>query len=249
MNKSIVIYTSIFGGYDGLLPQPKIKGADYVCFTDRPVRASPWDIRIMNPQFSDPVRCAKEYKIVPHRFFSEYEYSVWIDGNYLVVGDIRKLIATVLHKKNMAFFDHNQTVRDARDCLYKEYEWMIEQGRKTGKYKADPEIMSRQIERYKKEGFPRNNGLIFASILIRRHNEPNVRQTMEHWWSEIVSGSRRDQLSFNYVAWKDRFDFHVINGNIRRNPWFYQIGIHRSNYRWKLLRFRLRRLFGSIKYR
>ncbi|MFP4012528.1 MAG: hypothetical protein ACLFVQ_00440 [Chitinispirillaceae bacterium] len=44
MNNRIAIYTSIFGGYDGLLPQKKLEGADYICFSDRHHRSRTWDV-------------------------------------------------------------------------------------------------------------------------------------------------------------------------------------------------------------
>ncbi|MBN1575912.1 MAG: DUF616 domain-containing protein [Chitinispirillaceae bacterium] len=248
-DKRIVIYTSIFGGYDGLLPQRKIRGVDYVCFTDRPLRMSPWEIRTMQPQSADPVRCAKEFKILPHRFFPDHRISIWIDGNYLVVGDVAGLIDTALQECNMAFFSHAAAGSDARDCLYEEFESIMRLGRETGKFKDDPVLMQRQIERYKKEGYPPHSGLISGGVLLRRHHGPDVTSAMERWWKEIVSGSRRDQLSFNYVAWKERFKFQIIEGNIRDNPWFYQIGIHRSDYRMKLFRYRLRRFLGLKQHR
>lgn len=240
----IVVYTSIFGEYDGLLAQKKLQGVDYVCFTDHPRRASPWSVRIVEPKFSDPVRCAKEYKVLPHRFFHDYEYSVWIDGNYLAEGEIPTLIESVLRDDNMAMFNHNTTVDDTRNCLYEEYESIMQIGKVSGRFKDDPEIMREQIERYRAEGYPPNNGLISGGVLIRRHHSPDVIRCMEHWWREICAGSRRDQLSFNYVAWKEHFSFNFIEGNIRDNRWFFQIGIHRRDYRWKLIRYRLRKILG-----
>jgi hypothetical protein len=38
-------------------------------------------------------------------------------------------------------------------------------------------------------------------VILRRHTDA-IRHLNEAWWNEIVRGSRRDQLSFNYVAWK-----------------------------------------------
>jgi hypothetical protein len=242
-HNNIVIYTAIFGGYDGLLPQKKIKGVDFVCFSDRPLRAKPWEVRMVAPRFSDPTRCAREVKVRPHRYFPDHTYSVWIDGNYLIVGDIVTLIDNVMATSNMAYFDHRLTYPDARDCVYEEFESIMELGRKAGRFKDDPAIMTQQIGRYRSEGYPPHNGLIFSSILLRRHHSPDVQRTMERWWNEIASGSKRDQLSFNYAAWKEHLDGHVIKENVRNNPWFHQIGIHRADYRWKLLRYRLRRLF------
>jgi hypothetical protein len=240
----IVIYTSIFGGYDGLLPQKKLPNVDFVCFTDRPVRASPWEVRRVEPNYSDPVRCAKEFKILPHRFFPDHTISIWIDGNFLAIGDVAALAETSLQSCGMAVFSHNVTGFDARDCIYEEYDSILRLGAASGRYKDDPQIMRQQIERYRSEGYPAKNGLISGGVLIRRHHAPDVVACMEAWWQEICNGSRRDQLSFNYTAWKKQFRFHTISGNIRDNLWFYYIGIHRASYRWKLLRYRMRRMLG-----
>ena len=44
-------------------------------------------------------------------------------------------------------------------------------------------------------------GLVEAPVILRRHTAA-IRALNEAWWAELVRGSRRDQLSFNYVAWK-----------------------------------------------
>jgi hypothetical protein len=36
---------------------------------------------------------------------------------------------------------------------------------------------------------------------LRRHTQA-VRAFNEAWWTEIVRGSWRDQLSFDYISWK-----------------------------------------------
>ena len=53
--------------------------------------------------------------------------------------------------------------------------------------------------------------------MLRRHNEKDVIDTMEMWWEEIKYGSRRDQLSFNYCAWKSNLNFVYLKGDIRND--------------------------------
>lgn len=55
------------------------------------------------------------------------------------------------------------------------------------------------------------------NILYRRHNEPVLIRVMEDWWYFLENYSRRDQLSFVYVLWKNGFDIksHLIK-NARR---------------------------------
>jgi len=237
MRNKVVIYTAIFGGKDNLIePEYIPKGCDFVCFTDQDFVSNVWEVRKVEPDFEDPVRSAKIYKVLPHKYLSEYEVSVWIDGNVLVRGNVIKLIEQYLSKVDLAFFNHNKQKKkwkklfwikdkeDCRDCIYDEADYLLKIG-KEGKYKDDPEIIKNQIERYQQEGYPKHNGLIAGMVILRRHNESSVIQTMKDWWSEIKKGSRRDQLSFNYVAWKNCFDFDYIKGNVRQNKYF----SHRSH--------------------
>ncbi len=246
---TIAVYTAIFGGKDALLPQKRIPGVDFICFADKRMRASPWDVRVVPSKNADPNRCAKEFKILPHRFLKEYDVSIWIDGNFLVVGDVINLAENVLAENSMAAFDHNETGFDARNCIYKEYESIMAMMAGREALKDDPKKMRCQVERYRKEGYPEEYGLISGGVLVRRHKDSSLIRVMERWWNEIETGSRRDQLSFNYAAWIEQFSYGLIKGDIRRNRWFYMIGIHRKNYRMKILRYRLRRLFGLLQHR
>ena len=51
---------------------------------------------------------------------------------------------------------------------------------------------------------------------------------MEDWWLEIKHNSRRDQLSFNYIAWKNNFNFKYLDGDSRKNKYFLQTGRHKK---------------------
>ena len=79
MNK-IVIYTSIFGGYDNL-PNVSFKpeNCDFICFTDSDIQSNGWNIIRVPVLYEDPNRNAKRYKILPHRYLSEYDISIYMD--------------------------------------------------------------------------------------------------------------------------------------------------------------------------
>ena len=63
-------------------------------------------------------------------------------------------------------------------------------------------------------------------VLFRRHNEKDCIKTMEDWWTEIKHNSKRDQLSFNYVAWKNNFKYNYLDGDVRTNHYFLNMGAH-----------------------
>jgi len=215
----IIIYTAIFGGRDKLLePKYKPSNCDFVCFTDTKFESKIWDVRVVEPINEDPFRAAKIYKILPHKYFPDYKYSVWVDGCISVRGNVNRLIRKYLNNANMAVFNHRQE----RGCVYKEAEVLLTMI-KNGKPKDKPELIKKQIEKYKKEGYPRDNGMLIAMELVRRHNESDVVKTMKDWWREIENHSRRDQISFNYVAWKNNLNFNYIYKDSIENVYFKQL--------------------------
>ena len=99
----------------------------------------------------------------------------------------------------------------------------------TNNWKDNPLIIQKQVERYKKEGFPINFGLAETSVVIRKHNDPSCIKLDEDWWLEMKHGSRRDQLSLNYVEWKNNTKIHYIQGDVRNNQYFEMIPGHKGN--------------------
>ncbi|MGK6351986.1 glycosyltransferase domain-containing protein [Parapedobacter sp. DT-150] len=245
-----VIYTAIFGDYEGLLPQKQLAGWDFICFTDnKQLQAAPWQVVLVEPPVAgDNVRSSRYVKINPHLFLAEYEISIFIDGNFLVIGNVDQLVETVLSDGVIACFDHNQNTRDARDCVYVEYAAIKQLAEERGVYKDDPEVMERQMAFLRAEGYPEHNGLVYSGVLLRKHHDPQLISAMEDWWYMVKHYSRRDQLSFDYAMWKNQLTYQVIPGDSRRgNGYFYMLGAHRKDWSSKLLKFRLKSLLGLVK--
>ena len=220
MNKKVV-YTSVFGNYDDVV-EPKLpEGWDWKCFSEQNSL----------PIYEDNMRNAKRYKILPHRFLKEYEISIYIDGNYIIKRDVNELVDRYLNDANAVFHNHNsQPAYDKRNCIYDEARTILMFGEKNMKitpergmknYKDNPEIIVNQMKRYVNDNYPEQNGLITGGVILRRHNEKDCIKVMEDWWKEIKYGSKRDQLSFNYVAWKNKFKFNYMNSDCRDNSYFY----------------------------
>ena len=220
MNKKVV-YTSVFGNYDDVV-EPKLpEGWDWKCFSEQNSL----------PIYEDNMRNAKRYKILPHRFLKEYEISIYIDGNYIIKRDVNELVDRYLNDVNAVFHNHNsQPAYDKRNCIYDEARTILMFGEKNMKitpergmknYKDNPEIIVNQMKRYTIDNYPEQNGLITGGVILRRHNEKDCIGVMEDWWKEIRYGSKRDQLSFNYVAWKNKFKFNYMNSDCRDNSYFY----------------------------
>ena len=209
---SKIIYTTIFGGYDDVTKPNLPTGWDWKCFSEEN----------SIPLYTDNTRNAKKFKVLPHRYLQDYEYSIFIDGNMYVVGNVDELIEKYLSDSNIAFFDHNKNRMDPRDCIYDEYNAIMNLGKNdpNQNFKDNPQVMYDQVIRYQDEGYPSHNGLITGMVILRRHNEKDCIRVMEDWWTEIKYGSKRDQLSFNYVAWKNNTKFNYMDGDSRNNEYF-----------------------------
>jgi hypothetical protein len=96
--------------------------------------------------------------------------------------------------------------------------------------KDSAENINPQIERYKKEGFPKGYGLLQSNILIRKHNNEDCIRLMEAWSNEVMNGSHRDQLSFNYCCWKNQdVKIKYLDKGICNSKWFKWYMNHKSN--------------------
>jgi hypothetical protein len=206
----IVVYTAISNQYNALLnPKHIDPSVDYFCFTDQPLwhklnTNTAWKILPFPDPSLDPVRKCRMVKMLPHRFFPEYDYSVWVDGSINIIDDVRALIKQYDHPP-MLCFKH-----PIRSCIYQEGQTCIDVG------KDDPSTITKQLTYYKEQGFPEESGLIESNALIRRHNDPNVVKVMEDWWKEVKTHSRRDQLSFPYVIWRNNFSPTIMGDD---NVW------------------------------
>jgi hypothetical protein len=74
----------------------------------------------------------------------------------------------------------------------------------------DPARCVEQVNHYYLSPHYPTGPLIWGGLLIRRHNSATVIQVMERWFSHVLRYSRRDQLSFGYVAKSLGFDYRAL---------------------------------------
>ena len=206
-----VVYTAIFGDYEDLL-EPKVVNPnwDYICFTDNPnLTSNIWEIRLIDNLELDNVRNARVVKILPHKFLKEYDYSIWVDAGFQIIGDIEEYIIKYSTGKSMLGFIHSDRV-----CVYDEATACI------NAKKDDEQIIENQISKYKKECFPEHFGLIETGVLFRKHHDNDLIKVMEDWYSEVINFSKRDQLSFPYVLWKNNFEMDKSREFYWKNSYF-----------------------------
>jgi len=206
-------YTAITHNYDKLIDPPFdiCADVDLVAFVHSSNITMRWEAKHLTNAHKDPCRSAKFYKVLPHRIFPEAQFSLWVDGSldFVLPFPICNLL-DYLANADLAVFAH-----PVRHCLYEEAcECVV-------KDLDHPDVIYKQIQRYTKEGYPPNLGLVEATAILRRHCT-RVNEFNEHWWREIEGGSKRDQLSFNYVAWKQGLNFTYFPGDVGANGRFFR---------------------------
>lgn len=202
----IRIYTCITNGYDDLKKQPVLKGCEYTAYLEGVNRPTgPWFIvqqlipDPMPPGFEpDPTRRSRERKTLAHAFTGKAEWSLWIDGCFIIRPDFDP--SRWIAQLDAAAADLMTFAHPSDTCTYEHAERVM----KTG---TDSDLtVAKQMARYKAEGFPDGNGMVQTFVVLRRNSE-RARAFNECWWNEIRRGSRRDQLSFMYAAKKTGLEF------------------------------------------
>lgn len=208
--KSTVIYTAIMGNYD-ILKEPVVKVDDltYVCLTNNPnIKSSIWNIEYIQNNFMDDVHLARHIKLNPHLYFKDYEMSIWVDGKYQIMDDLGVYAEHYIKQSNVLCFPHPE-----RECICDELGACIFYNK--GKNKD----MIIQVADYMKSGYPLRFGLYDTGCMVRFHNDDIVKKIMSEWESEIKNYSFRDQLSFPYICWRNRFQPDICDLDINRNRW------------------------------
>lgn len=201
----VAVYTAIFGAYDDYVEPPR---GDYDCFlfadpkTLGRLTAPPEHARVVRCEHSAELpegwdglcatRRARYWKLRPHDSMSpvsEYEYSLWLDGSIsLQAADVGTLIDRYLVGADLATFRHPWF-----DCTYAS-------ARFADQFRRDaPGAIERHLGRLQAAGYAPHRGAAETGVLLRRHT-PEIAALGDFWWSELHSGSLRDQVSFNYCV-------------------------------------------------
>jgi len=212
-----IVYSAYFGSKEPLNDScfGRWTNLDRVILTDNPdLEVGYADVVYDPPGAYDLARASRRGKLQPHKYFPDHDWSLYIDNNASLRVDplalIEKVSAPRRFRKPSAGFHCFR--HQSRKCIYDEALKCIELG------KDDPEIIQSQMARFKADGFPRRAGLIVGTFLIRAHNRPPLTELGEHWFDLVAKGSRRDQLAFNYVAWKMGFKPDYLPANpVRTN--------------------------------
>lgn len=215
----VVVYTAVFGKTISINQpvycNPKY---DYYIFTDQVLdQNSKWksiDIRPYEKYLVNLDYAAKNrwFKLHPHLLFPDYDYSVYLDGSIILISDVMPMVCSM---KNKILATHK--LKAPVSCVYESAKSVLHAN------KAPKKLVKEQMEYYRRQGYPKNNGMFENGFLIRKHNDDMCKKIMVDWWKEMETFTMRDQLSLNYVLWKNNIQTEnilVLGINIYKNPRF-----------------------------
>lgn len=144
------------------------------------------------------VKKARYIKTHPHIFLGEYDKTIWVDANLILLEDPLELVDDAAFK----LFKH-----PFRACIYKEAEELLKWG-------IDSASINRWIPILQADKYPQDNGLVESNFMIRDNSFSTI-DLDEKWWEIINRYSYRDQLSLNYLIWKYKYKVVISDVVIR----------------------------------
>jgi len=222
-NKNCV-FTAIIGDYDGLTSTtyPKHPDWDYFCFTDNAdIKSDFWRVIYVDNEtksFEDNIKLARYYKTNFHVHLSSYENLLWMDARITIIADINEYL-TNLTNKDIVFLKHPDA-----SSISQEFDRVLR-----GNIER-PEMVDAIRERYAEFGYNYDNGLISSGVMLFKNNKKAVKFFKE-WWYEIENYSHRDQLSANFVLWRNKGIKYVMKPRMI-NKYFKQLKRNTQAFRY-----------------
>ena len=205
--KKIVVYTCIYGKYDEILePLCVDNNCEYYIFTDSEIKeGSIWkkgNESLFPPECNTAAKRNRYIKMFPYKFF-DCEYSIYLDGNLQLVGYPSLLIQKNIDGCKTGIAMH---LAPRENCIYEEARTVCLVGKINKKERNQVLLM------YKENNMPRHFGMFECNVIVRNHNNENLKTIMEYWWQQYSHGVKRDQLYFTFSLYKLGFCFEdVIN--------------------------------------
>lgn len=215
--KNYVVYTFV-QEYGEL---PKISEFDinteYVCFTtDERIygnkgKTYPWKIfdvtKIIEAlEFPKLDRKVKQFfQINPHLFFNNFNISIYIDSNkiYDLSSNTQEYVRLIDPNHFMLTLNSCDN-----DCAYREA---------ISQFNNDlisKEMYESIIQLYGWYRYPKNNGMVEPTIIIRKHNDNRCKEAMNKIWNFIMKYKLSETFFINLSLWYFKYSYSYIPANL-----------------------------------
>jgi hypothetical protein len=238
-----VVYTANFDKYDHILPVDPNWKCDFICFTDDKENfPKGWRIETIDLKGESPTIVNRRIKILTHHYLSEYDESLYIDGNISIDANPIPLFEKYSKLGLLAIPKHPY-----RNCAYVEADICMKN------HLVDMEVARAQMSTYSRLGFPRNFSLTENNAIYRKHNDSEIVNLMEMWWMEFSKYCKRDQLSLPYLLWLNRIKVIELEEGPRVSKKYFRYHLHKHYsecaYHRKIARIIMVRRHENMFYR
>jgi hypothetical protein len=184
-------------------------GIDLICFTDDNTLSSPtWKIEVIEPYMpNDLQRSQRHVKACPHQYdqLSSYDMVVYIDNNVTINKQIGSAINKFFESGNpLGLYQHTY-----RSSLYEEFLAV-----KYGNYDAEERIEMCFNDLLENFSFLLVSRPLWGGVIFRNMHDPKTHLFGASWFSAIVLGPRRDQLSLPLALHLNSILPYLIDQNI-----------------------------------
>ena len=223
-----VVYKAIFGNIDKLenIDFECDSDVDYVCFTDDKkltLATKKWEIVVIKNKSLNTRDYNRMLKFMPHKWFSDYIMSVYLDGNVKLKRCIGKFAMEELKSRDWVSPKHRYSsslADEANLCL---------DLKKINRDEFMRYMVSHQNQ-FKPGPFPENG------IILRRHNQENVKELGELWWNLYKNGIKRDQLHWQIAFNSSDVHFGYLKYDFATENSYFELAKHRFYWLTQLKR-------------
>jgi hypothetical protein len=203
-------------------------GIDYIYFTDnKNIKSKMWNVVYLenlfeNTKISPGNRIlAKKVKMIFWKYFKkcDYDWIIWVDAHHALKKNeteisLKKYISEIPNKVDIVFKKHTGFMHSfdsdgnmTNGGLVRKYDLYDEithiKNHQTAKLENFDELEKWETQ-LKHENYPKKSGLIETNKIIWRFNYNHIsRMFNEEWFDFSTNRFRRDQLTLNYLIWKD----------------------------------------------
>lgn len=227
-DSTLFVYTCVVGDYDWILPPVYTScNVKYFCFTDSVSSlksACGWSLLDIPNECSDlsPTLINRYCKFFPHKILPTHVWSIYIDANVRILHDPLLLINQVTsNQASLGLFLHRERQSVSEEALD-----LVS----TKKVASEEQLnlLRNQIKSYYDCGFHDQFPLTENNIIFRRSYCPSVVSLMNDWWTYLLSGVHRDQLSLPFLLWRSTFPVHYFSFYPRMRNQFFSVVPHKK---------------------
>ena len=194
-SRKVIVYSCLIGNYDNVTSFNKQRGYDYILFTDQNIKNTNWTVfpipeEVLKLNVSD-IKKQRYMKIHPHKFFKNYDLSLYIDPNYEITGDLDDYLINTLNPLDHIYIPHLQFGKGMKQAIDKAIEKKLD----------DVSLLKHVMNRYNQSKLLDKTGIVNAGLIIRKHHTEDCIKLMERWWEEVRDYSHVDNFAFDYAGY------------------------------------------------